>query len=268
MNRLVLHWLKPLLVTLAILLPASLQGKTDFEARPALESHDFEVEEFHTYFVGEVGVWVHNSSDAPCERVFSIFRKLLARNSGDVWRAFETTRSRISRFADSEVLRLRLFNEARSVYFSTNVATKSPPWHNVSVQVRPAGATGSPARLGANMEKTMLVKKPPYMASHHIVEKLDNPAVRDVIERAGIHIDEAANGVWLKRDMMTRLYQNQMREGWLDGLGPRHEGSHSQSYSDAVADRILPLDGQPADVIRNELQLIGKELVEGSFPWP
>jgi Pretoxin HINT domain len=35
-------------------------------------TYNFEVEDFHTYFVGEAGVWVHNTG-APCERIFSAF---------------------------------------------------------------------------------------------------------------------------------------------------------------------------------------------------
>ena len=82
-----LHWLKLLLVTLAILLPASLQGKTDFEARPALESHDFEVEDFHTYFVGESGVWVHNHGFS-CDDAFSVWHDMTKDNLGNAAEAY------------------------------------------------------------------------------------------------------------------------------------------------------------------------------------
>ncbi len=40
-------------------------------------TYNFEVEDFHTYFVGESGVWVHNTGEAPCEKFFRIFQKLL-----------------------------------------------------------------------------------------------------------------------------------------------------------------------------------------------
>lgn len=106
------------------------------------------------------------------------------------------------------------------------------------------------------------------MASHHIVEKLDNPAAREILEEAGIHIDEAANGVWLPRQKMIDEYAARGQSKWLDGLGPRHEGSHRASYSDEVFERLRPLRGQPPDVIRNTLQQIAKELIEGTFPWP
>jgi hypothetical protein len=67
---------------------------------------------------------------------------------------------------------------------------------------------------------------------------------------------------------MMDEYAARGQSNWLDGLGPRHEGSHSTAYSEEVRKRIVPLDGLGADVIRNELQMIAKELIEGSFPWP
>lgn len=52
-----------------------LQAKIDFGSRPALGSHDFEVEDFHTYFVSEAGVWVHNHGFS-CDRYFSRWKEL------------------------------------------------------------------------------------------------------------------------------------------------------------------------------------------------
>ena len=42
-----------------------------------MESRDFEVEDFHTYFVGEAGGWVHNSGAAACQRMFALFDRIL-----------------------------------------------------------------------------------------------------------------------------------------------------------------------------------------------
>ncbi len=36
-------------------------------------TYNFEVADFHTYFVGESGVWVHNTGKEPCEKIFSQF---------------------------------------------------------------------------------------------------------------------------------------------------------------------------------------------------
>ena len=68
-----LHWFKVLFVILAMLLPASLQGKLAPQLEPAIGSHNFEVQDFHTYFVGKSGVWVHNTDKAPCEKIYSVF---------------------------------------------------------------------------------------------------------------------------------------------------------------------------------------------------
>lgn len=103
--------------------------------------------------------------------------------------------------------------------------------------------------------------------SHHIVEKLDNSEARAILEEAGIHIDEAANGVWLPRQKMIDEYAARGQANWLDGLGPLHEGRHSEAYSNAVLARLNVVRGQPADVIRNELQQIAQELIDGTFHW-
>jgi hypothetical protein len=117
------------------------------------------------------------------------------------------------------------------------------------------------------MEKVLGITKPPGMASHHIVEKAANPEARAIIERAGLHIDEASNGVWMPTDLIIDEYNAAGRADWLQGVGPRHQGSHTGAYHQAVTARLTPLDGQPAAVIRDELQKIANELVEGSFPW-
>jgi hypothetical protein len=36
-------------------------------------TYNFEVEDFHTYFVGDGGVWVHNTGRSPCEEVYASF---------------------------------------------------------------------------------------------------------------------------------------------------------------------------------------------------
>jgi hypothetical protein len=40
-------------------------------------TYNFEVEDFHTYFVGQSGVWVHNTGAAACRRMFSLFDRIL-----------------------------------------------------------------------------------------------------------------------------------------------------------------------------------------------
>ena len=109
------------------------------------------------------------------------------------------------------------------------------------------------------------------MASHHVVPKDDSYAAavqaRQILSQANIHLDEAANGVWLPRQKMINDYTSAGKGNWLEGLGPVHEGNNTYAYMDAIRDRLLPVQGQPADVIRDELQRIAKEIVEGTFTW-
>jgi hypothetical protein len=45
----------------------------------AFTTYNFEVEDFHTYFVGQEGVWVHNLGAADCQRLFAVYEKLVQR---------------------------------------------------------------------------------------------------------------------------------------------------------------------------------------------
>lgn len=45
-------------------------------------SHDFEIEDFHTYFVGEAGVWVHNHG-LSCDLSFSRWKELTKNGISD-----------------------------------------------------------------------------------------------------------------------------------------------------------------------------------------
>ncbi len=233
----------------------------------AFTTYNFEVSGSHTYFAGRGGIWVHNSNVTPCDRVFTLLDRFLTRNNNKIWAAFANTRDRIEKLSDATILRVKLFNEARRKYFDENLFGDVGPWRTIQGQNLPVGVVGDPRRLGSNMSKILGIDKPPGMASHHIVEKADNPVARAIIERAGLHIDEAANGVWLPGDNIINEYAAAGRSEWLDGLGPRHAGSHTGAYSLAVEQRLTPLDGQGGDVIRDALQKIAKELAEGTFPW-
>ncbi|MCE3019071.1 MAG: polymorphic toxin-type HINT domain-containing protein, partial [Pirellula sp.] len=44
-------------------------------------TYNFSVDEYHTYFVGKLGVWVHNTGN-PCDEAFVVFQKGLDNGSG------------------------------------------------------------------------------------------------------------------------------------------------------------------------------------------
>jgi hypothetical protein len=46
-------------------------------------TYNFEVADFHTYFVGGAGVWVHNTGRGPCEVIFSIYQNFRMRAGGN-----------------------------------------------------------------------------------------------------------------------------------------------------------------------------------------
>ena len=51
-------------------------------------TYNFEVQDWHTYFAGEDGVWVHNAGN-PCERVFAVYDRLKRKDGKSVSEAFE-----------------------------------------------------------------------------------------------------------------------------------------------------------------------------------
>lgn len=80
---------------------ASVEAIRAMESGPAetFTTYNIEVDTDHTYFVGDSGVWVHNSGQ-PCEVFFSIFRRMQTRlasqgSSGqlftDVWEVLQIT---------------------------------------------------------------------------------------------------------------------------------------------------------------------------------
>ena len=62
---------------------ASVLGSTRTHALPGetFTTYNFEVTDAHTYFVGEAGVWVHNSSDLWCTQAAAKFEKIKAKGS-------------------------------------------------------------------------------------------------------------------------------------------------------------------------------------------
>jgi len=87
-------------VILAMLLPASLQGKLAPQPETVIGSHDFEVQDFHTYFVGEAGVWVHNRGWS-CELIEQLFTSSLKGNQRDLGKAFDESLDVLGRSAST-----------------------------------------------------------------------------------------------------------------------------------------------------------------------
>jgi hypothetical protein len=116
---------------------AVVTGKT-LELAPADESfttYNFEVEDFHTYFVGESSVWVHNHGPRPCQLARSGIESMV--NSGEAtWDAFKGTLTKFSYDDIGQRTRLKIFNETRQKYFTDTTGkwtTGTPTWNEIGV---------------------------------------------------------------------------------------------------------------------------------------
>jgi Pretoxin HINT domain len=58
------------------------------EGKP-FTTYNFEVADFHTYFVGQAGVWVHNAASGMCEKLFSLLEHVRTSEKLDYWPAFK-----------------------------------------------------------------------------------------------------------------------------------------------------------------------------------
>ena len=62
-------------------------------------TYNFEVAEFHTYFVGAAGVWVHNNGPADCQRLASLFDRILdfKNYQGNLGKAYDDITRRLGK---------------------------------------------------------------------------------------------------------------------------------------------------------------------------
>jgi hypothetical protein len=70
-----------------------------------------------------------------------------------------------------------------------------------------------------------------------------------------IHLNERANGVYLP----------QSAEAAYRSLGPYHPPLTARGYFQALWNRLRQFENASPDVIRDELQRVAHELVEGRF---
>lgn len=233
-------------------------------------TYNFEVAEYHTYFVGGAGVWVHNSGDAPCQLARAAMETLRSQN-GDGWLSMRQALSRFSRSDLSPRTRLKLFNETRTEVLAGRWPAGSAPWDDLTNQTRGLGLSGSTSfqnqiagyagnskDLGENLlaigiEAPWKRSGSETLAAHHIVaggEKYESAVeARRILANAGIDINEAANGVFLPRSAAD------------SDLGmANHPGRHTENYSRAVLARLEPHAGN-ASALRRELQAIADHSV-------
>ncbi|EDM24682.1 hypothetical protein LNTAR_18415, partial [Lentisphaera araneosa HTCC2155] len=195
-------------------------------------TYNFEVADYHTYFAGDSGLWVHNMGRTLCEQLYSVFEKYIKIND-DLWVGLDKSVAWVNKkktFIDKKLAHLKLINKSRSKYFSELAKGNSPSrarWHDLTGQKLAGDKIGDSGNLGRNIEKKYGITKVPDMAAHHIVEKRDNPFGLDILKKHEIDVDEIANGVFLKRKAIVTRYETDGNGDWLDGTGVVHEGPHT-----------------------------------------
>lgn len=110
------------------------EGKETVVTRKVLErappgetftTYNFEVKDFHTYFVGNAGVWVHNAEKTDCERVFDVWQHF--KDKGDAnWDAYLRVSKSLPN-ATTDILK-KTIKEVSKLH-----KTQTPSWNAISL---------------------------------------------------------------------------------------------------------------------------------------
>jgi len=116
------------------------------------------------------------------------------------------------------------------------------------------GRSPSSKILGKNLE-AIGHARPANSAAHHIVAGTDRraAAARRILQREGIDINEAANGVFLPRSSSVARPP-----------ATTHSRLHTNRYYEALNDR---LQRAVPGTVKQQLQRIADELANGRFPF-
>jgi hypothetical protein len=232
-------------------------------------TYNFEVADYHTYFVGESGVWVHNLSPRWCGELFALF-DTVNDNYRDLWKSYDwLLKEAPVRFRDgtNPRWRLRLLNQIRKKHFAGELGSTAAPWRRLSKQ-----KLGLPRRaehLEANIKSAFGVDKPGSdFTAHHIVPDFSNKTgdlkiysdrANAVLRKHRIDINEAANGVYLPRKKAMSSVEFD-----ANVYGSPHEKIHTKNYMRQIAERLEDADlaGASPDEIRDILQLIAHDVID------
>ncbi len=241
----------------------------------AFTTYNFEVADYHTYFAGPSGVWVHNSGSFDCRDLFRAFRVAREKFNGDIWLTFKDMLAKPPAVWDQSWPRrwkLRLFNRVRDRHFRTGGQTgASPPWW--SPYLRRAGWKRSADELAHNMNKAFgFDDTPEGFTAHHITPTVyKNGEMRelsqtanDILAKHGIDINDPGNGTYLP---------NKYAKGFdHENYGPLHtpldQGDapniHSKKYLQQLVKDLEEADvpGASANDIRDALQEFANKLVK------
>ena len=263
-------------------------------------TYNFEVAEFHTYFVGAAGVWVHNRGVIDCEKLKSMLLARADKHGGDFWKAYDDLMANPPQeWLETwpERWKWRAYLEMRDVHFSGQ--TTRPKWLDLDQQkfrdrdwpedLLQDDRRDRVSELEDNILKALGASKPgPDFTAHHIVPKVPAGSfsqryvddARDanlILKKYGIHPNEAANGTYLPNK--HALDQIDYDPG---SYGPLHQplpdprthpigndlpNLHNETYMAEVAKRLRAADGN-GDSVREALQKIGRDLADPDFQFP
>jgi RHS repeat-associated protein len=116
--------------------------------------------------------------------------------------------------------------------------------------------------LEANLEREGM-PRPPNHEPHHVVASTDPRGARaaEILEEAGIGIDDAANGVWLPRTSAG----SKTPRGIQAEAATSHDAVHTDRYYKVLTERLER--AREFDLVWEELKAIRLELELGVFPW-
>jgi len=108
-------------------------------------TYNFEVADFHTYFVGEAGVWVHNASTL-CEKAFSIYnrqRKYLTQSAESAFTTVETVLKKYikqSGVPDNDPIYIQELGDVLDDVFKKDINTTGADfWNGGPFRTAPSG---------------------------------------------------------------------------------------------------------------------------------
>ena len=245
-------------------------------------TYNFEVADFHTYFVGKSGVWVHNAGSFNCEKLFSVFNAKVNKFEGDAWHAFDNlVKNPPPKWAIywPKRWKLRLMNRVRYRYFVDDLAG-TPPWRSLDGQVL-GGLRHPPTDLEANMLTKFGIEKPKGFTAHHLVpaRPSGNPPytpgsfadLRDKtnnkLDELGIDFNEAANGTYLPnkgsasfpKDVEASIYGPRHSP-----TGPGFKNIHNTEYMTELWNRLESVTD--SNQARDVLQQFAMDLIDGKVP--
>jgi hypothetical protein len=264
-------------------------------AHGGVETYDLEVEDYHTFYVGQSQILVHNNNlnakMTPCQYFVAVLNRHQKTNpTGDAWDAFlaaseDMAKGRRNQFVNHQAkkhgvndlvpaMHVRVYNEYRKLVLNGQITGKKPWQPGAHGVVNwDLSSPGSAEVLRANMLKAGIPEKLKGGAAHHIVPKgafsSRNPAVRaaaqdlkDLLQRHGIDINEPANGVILPKNLAEK-YSFDTTFG--DGMGAAHSTVHTDNYLLELKTRLENAERDGEDV-RDALQKVAVEMGDGNFP--